>query len=355
MHYTCCMPKTPVAVLGATGAVGQRFIQLLADHPWFEVAEVAASDRSAGKPYAEACTWRLPGSMPSSVAERVVSSLDAPFRSRLLFSGLDSSVAGEAEAALAAKGHAVVSNSRNHRMDPDVPLLVPEINADHLAALEGQRRRTGGGYILTNPNCSVVGLVMALAPLHRAFGLESVVVVTLQALSGAGYPGVASLDIQDNVLPFIGGGEEEKIESEPQKILGAFAGGAFTPAPFPVSASVHRVAVVDGHTMAIFARLRTRATPAQASRVLADFRGEPQERRLPSAPRQPIHVLTEPDRPQPRRDRDREGGMAVSVGRIREDKIFDLRLEALVHNTIRGAAGVAILNAELLQARGLLP
>jgi aspartate-semialdehyde dehydrogenase len=240
-------------------------------------------------------------------------------------------------------------------MDPDVPLLVPEINPDHLAALEAQRRRTGGGYILTNPNCSVVGLVLALAPLHRAFGLESVVVVTLQALSGAGYPGVASLDIEDNVLPFIGGGEEEKIESEPQKILGGFAHGAFSPAPFLVSSSVHRVAVVDGHTMAIFLRLRTRATPAQASRVLADFRGEPQERRLPSAPRQPIHVLTEPDRPQPRRDRDREGGMAVSVGRIREDKVFDLRLEALVHNTIRGAAGAAILNAELLQARDLLP
>jgi aspartate-semialdehyde dehydrogenase len=349
------MPKTPVAVLGATGAVGQRFIQLLDDHPWFEVAELAASDRSAGKTYGEARTWRLPGTVPPSVAERVVSPLDAPFRSRLMFSGLDSSVAGEAEAALATKGHAVVSNSRNHRMDPDVPLLVPEINADHLAALEGQRRRTGGGYILTNPNCSVVGLVLALAPLHRAFGLESVVVVTLQALSGAGYPGVASLDIEDNVLPFIGGGEEEKIESEPQKILGGFAHGAFSPAPFPVSSSVHRVAVVDGHTMAIFLRLRTRATPAQASRVLADFRGEPQERRLPSAPRQPIHVLTEPDRPQPRRDRDREGGMAVSVGRIREDKVFDLRLEALVHNTIRGAAGAAILNAELLQARDLLP
>jgi aspartate-semialdehyde dehydrogenase len=349
------MPKTPVAVLGATGAVGQRFVQLLDDHPWFEVAEVAASDRSAGKTYGEACTWRLPGTVPPSVAERVVSTLDAPFRSRLLFSGLDSSVAGEAEAALAAKGHAVVSNSRNHRMDADVPLLVPEINADHLAALEGQRRRTGGGYILTNPNCSVIGLVLALAPLHRAFGLESVVVVTLQALSGAGYPGVASLDIEDNVLPFIGGGEEEKIESEPQKVLGGFAHGAFSPAPFPVSSSVHRVAVVDGHTMAIFLRLRTRATPAQASRVLADFRGEPQERRLPSAPRQPIHVLTEPDRPQPRRDRDREGGMAVSVGRIREDKVFDLRLEALVHNTIRGAAGAAILNAELLQARDLLP
>ena len=239
-------------------------------------------------------------------------------------------------------------------MDADVPLLVPEINADHLAALEGQRRRTGGGYILTNPNCSVVGLVLALAPLHRAFGLESVVVVTLQALSGAGYPGVASLDIEDNVLPFIGGGEEEKIESEPQKILGSFSGGVFTPAPFPISSSVHRVAVVDGHSMAVFLRLARRPSPAEACRILSDFHGEPQQRELPTAPRQPIHVLTENDRPQPRLDRDREGGMAVSVGRVREDRQFDLKLEALVHNTIRGAAGAAILNAELLQARGLL-
>jgi aspartate-semialdehyde dehydrogenase len=200
------MTKTPVAVLGATGAVGQRFIQLLSDHPWFDLVELAASDRSAGKPYREACQWRLPGAPPPSVAERTVLPLDAAFRSPLLFSGLDSSVAGEAEAALAGKGHAVVSNSRNHRMDPDVPLLIPEINPDHLEALAGQRRRTGGGYIVTNPNCSVVGLALALAPLQRAFGLESVVVVTLQALSGAGYPGVASLDVTDNVLPFIGGG-----------------------------------------------------------------------------------------------------------------------------------------------------
>lgn len=348
------MAKAPVAVLGATGAVGQRFIQLLADHPWFEVAEVAASDRSAGKPYREACTWRLPGAPPPRVGELVVSTLEGPFRSRLLFSGLDSSVAGEAEAALAVRGHAVVSNSRNHRMDPDVPLLIPEINADHLEAIALQRQRTGGGYIVTNPNCSVVGLAMALAPLHRAFGVEAVAVVTLQALSGAGYPGVASLDIGDNVVPYIGGGEEEKIETEPLKVLGVYAGGAFSPAPITISASVHRVAVVDGHSMALFVRLARTASPAEAEAALARFRGEPQERELPSAPKRPIHVLQAPDRPQPRLDRDREGGMAVSVGRVREDKLFDLRLEALVHNTIRGAAGAAILNAELLQARGLL-
>jgi len=349
------MAKTQVGVLGATGAVGQRFVQLLENHPWFEVVEVAASDRSAGKTYAEACTWRLAGAPPPAVARLTVGSIEGPFRAKLLFSGLDASVAGEAEAALAARGHAVVSNSRNHRMGADVPLLIPEVNPDHLDALAVQRKRTGGGYVVTNPNCSVVGLAMALAPLHRAFGVDAVTVVTLQALSGAGYPGVSSMDIADNVIPFIGGGEEEKIESEPQKILGSFEGGAFRPAPFPISSSVHRVAVVDGHTMAVFLKLGRRPTPAEAARVLAEFRGEPQERELPTAPRQPIHVLTAPDRPQPRLDRDREGGMAASVGRLRADAQFDLRLEALVHNTIRGAAGAAILNAELIQARGLLP
>jgi aspartate-semialdehyde dehydrogenase len=348
------MTRIPVGVLGATGAVGQRFIQLLADHPWFEVAEVAASDRSAGKPYRDACTWRLPGEPAPQVAEQVVKGLGDAFRTKLLFSGLDSSVAGEAEEALAAKGHAVVSNSRNHRMDPDVPLLVPEINPDHLEILAAQRRRTGGGYVLTNPNCSVVGLAMALAPLQRAFGLREVAVVTLQALSGAGYPGVPSLDSEDNVIPYIGD-EEEKIELEPRKVLGRLKDGAFVPADFTVSASVHRVAVTDGHTMAVFLRLGKKASAADAREALASFRGEPQERRLPSAPERPVHVLMQPDRPQPRLDRDRERGMAVSVGRVREDALFDLKLEALVHNTIRGAAGAAILNAELLQARGLLP
>jgi aspartate-semialdehyde dehydrogenase len=239
-------------------------------------------------------------------------------------------------------------------MDADVPLLIPEVNADHLDALDAQRRRQGGGAIVTNPNCSVVGLAMALAPLHRAFGVEAAAVATLQALSGAGYPGVASLDAVDNVIPYIGGGEEEKIEQEPRKILGRFEGGRFVPADFALTASVHRVAVTDGHTMAAFVRLRKRATPQDAREVMATFRGEPQERRLPFAPERPIHVLEAPDRPQPRLDRDRERGMAVSVGRVREDPVFHLKLEALVHNTIRGAAGAAILNAELMHARGLL-
>jgi len=347
--------KTPVGVLGATGAVGQRFIQLLADHPWFEVAELAASDRSAGKRYAEACVWRLPGGPPADVARLPVAACNGTFRSRVLFSALDSAVAGEFEADLAARGHAVVSNARNHRMDPDVPLLIPEVNADHLEALATQRRRTGGGYIVTNTNCSVVGLAMALAPLERAFGLESVAVVTLQALSGAGYPGVASLDVADNVVPFIGGGEGDKIEAEPRKILGRFVDGVFRDAEFRVSASVHRVPVSDGHSLAMFVRLRRRATPEEATRALAEFSGEPQRRRLPFAPERPIHVLSGDDRPQPRLDRDRERGMAVSVGRIRADGVHDLKLQALVHNTVRGAAGAAVLNAELLLARGLLP
>jgi aspartate-semialdehyde dehydrogenase len=349
------MTRIPVGVLGATGAVGQRFVQLLEGHPWFEVAEVAASDRSAGKPYREACTWRLPGEPAEAVAGLVVKGLGEGFRSKLLFSGLDSSVAGEAEEALAAKGHAVVSNSRNHRMDPDVPLLIPEVNPDHLDVLPLQRRRTGGGYVITNPNCSVVGLAMVLAPLDRAFGVREVAVVTLQALSGGGYPGVPSLDAEDNVIPYIGSGEEEKIEAEPRKILGRLAGGSFVAADLTVSASVHRVAVTDGHTMAVLVRTARKAGPADAREVLASFRGEPQERRLPTAPERPLHVLAQPDRPQPRLDRDRERGMAVSVGRVREDPLFGLKLEALVHNTIRGAAGAAILNAELLQARGLLP
>ena len=349
------MAKVGVGVLGATGAVGQRFVQLLADHPWFEVREVAASDRSAGKTYREACTWRLAGAPDARIGGLVVKTTDAPFESKILFSGLDSSVAGEVETTLAGRGHAVVSNSRNHRMDPDVPLLIPEVNPDHLDALVAQRKRTRAGYIVTNPNCSVMGLAIALAPLQRTFGIQEVAVVTLQALSGAGYPGVASLDIADNVVPYIGGGEEEKIEAEPLKILGAWSGSEFKNAPFAVSASVHRVNVTDGHTMAVFVRLKTRAQPAEVRQALAAFRGEPQERKLPFAPERPIHVLEPDDRPQPRLDRDRERGMAVSVGRVREDRLYDVKFEALVHNTIRGAAGCAILNAELLEARKLLP
>jgi len=346
--------KIGVGVLGATGAVGQRFIQLLDNHPTFEVSEVGASDRSAGKPYQEASVWRLPGAPSARVAQLTVKPC-THFHSRLLFSSLDAAVAGEIESALAGQGHVVVTNSRNHRMDPDVPLLMPEINPSHLDAIRLQQRRTGGGFIVANPNCSVAGLAMSLAPLHAQWSVEEVAVVTLQALSGAGYPGVPSTDIADNVIPFIGGGEEEKIEAEPRRILGTFTNGAFVDASFPISASVHRVAVSDGHLMTVLVRLRKKASPEQAVRAFSDFRGDSQTRQLFSAPKRPIHVLEVPDRPQPRLDRDREGGMAVCVGRIRKDPIFDLKFEVLVHNMIRGAAGAAILNAELLHTRGMLP
>jgi len=345
--------RMPVAVLGATGSVGQRFIQLLANHPWFRVHEVVASDRSAGKNYGTAADWRLETLVPDDTAKLTVKSLGADLESRLLFSGLDSSVAGEAEDDYANRGCAVISNSRNHRMDSDVPLLIPEVNAEHLGAIEVQRQRRSG-YIVTNPNCSVVGLAMALAPLERAFGLEAVQVTTMQAISGAGYAGVASYAILDNVIPYIGGGEEEKIETEPRKILGAWKNDRFAEAPMTISAQVNRVPTIDGHLMTVSAKLRTPAEIREVREAIESFAGEPQKLGLPTAPKHPIHFLDATDRPQPRLDRDREHGMAVSVGRLRHCPILDVRFVALVHNTIRGAAGAAILNAELLKARGLL-
>jgi aspartate-semialdehyde dehydrogenase len=348
-------PRIPVAILGATGSVGQRFIQLLENHPWFQVHEVVASDRSAGKSYEAAADWRLESGIPSSVAGLTVRSLGSDLQSRLLFSGLDSSVAGEAEDEYADRGCAVISNSRNHRMAADVPLMIPEVNADHVAALEVQRkRRKAGGYIVTNPNCSVMGLAMALAPLERAFGVEAVQVTTMQAISGAGYAGVPSYAILDNVIPYIGGGEEEKIETEPRKILGGWSDGRFQDAAITISAQVNRVPTIDGHLMTTSIRLRGSASAAEVRAALETFTAEPQRLGLPSAPKHPIHYLEQVDRPQPRLDRDREGGMAVSVGRLRPCPILDFRFVVLVHNTIRGAAGAAILNAELLEAKGLL-
>lgn len=345
--------RVPVAILGATGSVGQRFIQLLANHPWFRVHEVVASDRSAGKSYGAAADWRLESLVPDDVANLTVKNLGADLESRLLFSGLDSSVAGEAEDDYANRGCAVISNSRNHRMDSDVPLLIPEVNAEHLGAIEVQRKRRAG-YIVTNPNCSVVGLAMALAPLERAFGLEAVQVTTMQAISGAGYAGVASYAILDNVIPYIGGGEEEKIETEPRKILGAWKDDRFAEAPMTISAQVNRVPTIDGHLMTVSAKLRNAAEIREVREAIETFHGEPQKLGLPTAPKHPIHFLDATDRPQPRLDRDRENGMAVSVGRLRHCPILDIRFVALVHNTIRGAAGAAILNAELLKAKGLL-
>lgn len=345
--------RIPVAILGATGSVGQRFIQLLANHPWFRVHEVVASDRSAGKPYGAAADWRLETLIPEDVTSLTVKNLGGELESKLLFSGLDSSVAGEAEEDYANRGCAVISNSRNHRMDPDVPLLIPEVNAEHLGAVELQRKRRAG-YIVTNPNCSVVGLAMALAPLERAFGLDAVQVTTMQAISGAGYAGVASYAILDNVIPYIGGGEEEKIEAEPRKILGAWKNDAFADAPMTISAQVNRVPTIDGHLMTASVKLRNKASLDDVRNALESFEGEPQKLGLPTAPRRPIHYIDANDRPQPRLDRDRERGMAVSVGRLRPCPVLDFRFVALVHNTIRGAAGAAILNAEMLRAKGLL-
>jgi aspartate-semialdehyde dehydrogenase len=342
--------RIPVSILGATGAVGQRFVSLLDQHPWFRVEALCASDRSAGRPYAEAARWYLDRPMPVWARGMTVGDCRPGGASRLAFSGLDAEVAGGIEEDFARAGLAVVSNARNHRLESDVPLLVPEVNHDHLALVEAQKRRfAGGGFIVTNPNCSTVGLVMALAPLHAAFEVTEVVVTTLQAVSGAGYPGVASLDILGNVIPYIGG-EEEKIEAESRKILGR--PGA--PAAFAVSAHCHRVPVADGHTLAISLRTRRAATPEQALLALRDYRSTLLDLGLPSLPERPIVVREELDRPQPRHDALAGDGMSVSVGRVRRCPILGLKLVALVHNTIRGAAGVALLNAELLKARGLL-
>jgi len=348
--------RIPVAVLGATGSVGQRFVQLLEAHPWFRLHEVVASERSAGRSYGDAADWRLETLLPASASVLEVKPLGADLESRLVFSGLDSSVAGEAEDDFANRGCVVVSNSRNHRMDADVPLLIPEINADHLGAIERQKKRRGGnGYIVTNPNCSTIGLAMAIAPIERRFGIDQLHVTTMQAISGAGYAGVSSYAILDNVIPFIGGGEEEKIETEPRKILGTWDDDRFTDAPFRISAQVNRVPTIDGHLMTISMKLRDGGVDLDAIRdAIRNFTGEPQRLNLPSAPKQPLHYASEPDRPQPRLDRDREHGMAVTVGRLRPCPLLDIRMVALVHNTIRGAAGAALLNAELLEAKGLL-
>jgi aspartate-semialdehyde dehydrogenase len=357
--------RIPVAVLGATGSVGQRFVQLLENHPWFRLHEVVASERSAGRPYGEAADWRLDTLLPDEAAALTVKELGADLESRLLFSALDSLVAGEAEDRYANHGCVVVSNSRNHRMDDDVPLLIPEINADHIGAIERQqKRRSSRGYIVTNPNCSTIGLAMAIAPIERLYGIDQIHVTTMQAISGAGYAGVPSYAILDNVIPFIGGGEEEKIESEPRKILGLWHNGKFENATFRISAQVNRVPTIDGHLMTISLSLCDRdelrkISPIEtlidgARMAIEGFGGEPQRLQLPSAPKKPLHYIEEKDRPQPRLDRDREHGMSVSVGRLRPCPLLDMRMVALVHNTIRGAAGAALLNAELLEAEGLL-
>jgi len=346
-------PRIEVGVIGATGMVGQHFVRFLQNHPWFELTWVGASDRSSGRKYREATAWRLDGEMPSKIADLTVSESKPDHAPRLIFSAMDASVATEIEQAFAAAGHIVVSNSRNHRMEPDVPLLVPEVNADHLKIMPLQQRRRGWkGQIATNPNCSTVVLTMALAPLKR-FGITRVIATTMQAISGAGYPGVASMDINANVIPYIGG-EEEKMQQETQKILGDFTGDAIRPLEARVSAQCNRVPVVDGHMVATSVELRDKPSEDDLLQAIRTFRAAPQERGLPSAPASPLLYLTANDRPQPRRDVNRENGMAVFVGRLRRCPVLDYKFMAMGHNTVRGAAGAAVLNAELMYAEGML-
>jgi aspartate-semialdehyde dehydrogenase len=348
------MKKYRVGILGATGMVGQRFIQLLENHPQFEVTAVAASDRSQGKTYGEACTWRLNGEMPPAVRSLAVHPPKPPLDCDLVFSSLPGDIARETEGSFASAGYPVISNSSAFRMDEDVPLLIPEVNHQHLDLLTRQRRSyTSGGFIVTNPNCSTIMIALALAPLHASFGITATIATTLQALSGAGYPGVASLDIIDNVLPHIGG-EEEKIETETTKILGRFVNDAIEPAPMAVSAQCHRVNVADGHMAAVRVNFTRKPGLTELREALSSFRSLPQELGLYSAPANPIVVRDEVDRPQPKLDRDAGKGMTITVGKLREDTVLDYRFVVLSHNTIRGAAGAAILNAELLIALGQL-
>ncbi|HXR76607.1 MAG TPA: aspartate-semialdehyde dehydrogenase [Bryobacteraceae bacterium] len=347
------MKQIEVGILGGTGMVGQHFIRFLEGHPWFKLTWLGASDRSAGKKLREATSWRLEGEMPAAAAETVVSDSKPGNAPRLLFSAMDASVATEIERAFAEAGHIVVSNSRNHRMEPDIPLLVPEVNADHLSILKAQQQNRGWkGTIVTNPNCSTVVLTMALAPMTQ-FGINLVIASTMQAVSGAGYPGVPSMDILGNVIPHIGG-EEEKMQQETQKILGAVKNGRFLPLGARVSAHCNRVAVVDGHLVAASVELVEKPLLADVINAIQQFRGVPQERKLPSAPCRPVIYMPEQDRPQPRRDAPRENGMSVFVGRLRECPALDYKFVACGHNTIRGAAGAAVLNAELMVSEGLI-
>jgi aspartate-semialdehyde dehydrogenase len=343
------MRHIEVGILGATGVVGQQFVARLARHPWFRPSWLGASERSEGKRYRSVAPWRLDVPIPDALGDLIVDPCTPGRAPRVVFSALDAAVAGDVEAAFAAAGHIVVSNARNYRMDPLVPLLIPEVNADHLSLLPEQRKAKGWtGAIVTNPNCSTVVLAMALAPL-RQFGIDTVVVSTMQAVSGAGYPGVPSLDILGNVVPFIGG-EEEKIESETLKILGS--NGGRTPLSAVVSAHTNRVPVIDGHIMTVSARLAAAPAPHDVVAAFREFRGRPQELDLPSAPQPPIIVLDENNRPQPRLDAGRGDGMAITVGRVRPCAATHTKFVALGHNTVRGAAGAAILNAELIAADG---
>jgi aspartate-semialdehyde dehydrogenase len=351
------MQPISVGVLGATGAVGQRFIQLLASNPWFRITALAASERSAGKRYAEACVWRLSADCPEEVRDLVVQPCEPDLDCRVVFSALPAGEAGAIEDRFASAGYGVFSNASSHRMDADVPLLIPEVNGDHLAMVAHQRRRRGWdkGFIVTNPNCSTVGLTLALKPLYDAFGLKRVMVTTLQATSGAGYPGVPSLDMIDNVIPYIRS-EEEKMVAEPLKILGLLDAARETvaPASIAISPSCNRVAVRDGHLEIVSVELERKASSDAVVEALSSFKSRPFVLGCPSATDPTIIYRPEPDRPQPIYDRDAGHGMAVTVGRLRPCEVLDYKMVVLSHNTIRGAAGGSILNAELMVAEGLL-
>jgi len=336
------MEKIPVAILGATGTVGQKFITLLKNHPMFTIKELVASSRSQGKTYKEATSWKQDEFIPEDIASMKVLGTEDPLESKILFSGLDSSVAGPVEEAYAQKGHIVISNSKNHRMDEFVPIIIPEINPEHFAILKKQPYK---GAIITNSNCSTMFLAMTMAPIHWTYGIEAIQVTTMQAISGAGYPGVASMDILGNVIPFISG-EEEKLQMETQKILGTFRAERIEPAPIKISAQCNRVAVFDGHTETVSIKLTKKATPKDITELLKSFKGKVADLDLPSAPPKPFIVFEEDDRPQPVRDAWKHRGMSTCVGRIRECPVFDIKMVILGHNTIRGAAGAALLNAE---------
>ena len=344
--------KIPVAVLGATGAVGQRFVQLLSSHPWFEITALAASERSAGRRYAAACNWVIPGDPPPQVGEMVVQPLEPGLPARIVFSALPAAVARQVEPLFAQAGYGVCSNASAFRQEPGVPLLIPEINAGHVALIPAQQAEHGWqGFIVTSPNCTTTGIAISLKPLDERFGLRRVFATSMQAISGAGYPGVASLDILNNVVPYIGG-EEEKIESETRLLLGHVVDGRRVPADIVISAQANRVPVLDGHTVCLSLGFERVPPVEEALAALADFRGPEVVRGLPSAPERPIIVRREPNRPQPRRDRNAGSGMAVTVGRVRECPLLDLRMVSVSHNTLRGAASGSILNAELLVAEG---
>lgn len=344
--------RIDVGILGATGMVGQQFISRLEHHPWFNTTWLAASERSEGKTYADAAPWRLAAPMPDAVRDIKVDACTPGKGPKVIFSALDAKAADELEHQFAAAGHIVLSNARSHRMDPLVPLLIPEVNAAHLGLIADQKRAKGWpGAIVTNPNCSVVALAMSLAPL-RQFGITRVSVTTMQAVSGAGYPGVPSLDILGNIIPFIGGGEEEKIETETRKILGLGVGRTWHDAI--VSAQVNRVPVIDGHSMTVSVELSSKPEVASVIEAMRTFSGKPQSLELPTAPVPAILVMDQENRPQPRLDAMRGDGMTVCVGRVRSCPVLTHKFVALGHNTIRGAAGASILNAELMDAEGLL-